>query len=100
MLPGAELLHAGLVHAVLAADAAKVFLAGPLMRGLFAALPAARRGAWAETSEALAPLVTAALEPGDVVLVKGSLGSAMRVVVEALEKAAAPGAAPAEGRGR
>lgn len=98
--PGAELLHAGLVHAVLAADAAKVFLAGPLMRGLFAALPAARRGAWAETSEALAPLVTAALEPGDVVLVKGSLGSAMRVVVEALEKAAAPGAAPAEGRGR
>jgi UDP-N-acetylmuramoyl-tripeptide--D-alanyl-D-alanine ligase len=85
---------------VLAADASKVFLAGPLMQELFDALPASRRGAWAADSEALAPLVVAALEPGDVVLVKGSLGSAMRRVVEALDRTANPSATPVEGQGR
>jgi UDP-N-acetylmuramoyl-tripeptide--D-alanyl-D-alanine ligase len=33
----------------------------------------------------LAPLVRAALRPGDAVLVKGSFGSRMYAVVEALE---------------
>ena len=60
-----------------------------MMRHLDAALPAARRGAWAADSKSLAPLVLAALADGDVVLVKGSLGSAMRHVIEALDQAAA-----------
>ena len=34
---------------------------------------------------ALAPVVASAVRPGDAVLVKGSLGSRMRLVVEALE---------------
>ncbi len=34
---------------------------------------------------ALAPKLTAALKPGDTVLVKGSLGSRMAVIVEALK---------------
>jgi UDP-N-acetylmuramoyl-tripeptide--D-alanyl-D-alanine ligase len=37
---------------------------------------------------ALAPLVAAALKPGDTVLVKGSLGSRMAVIVDALKGAA------------
>jgi len=56
-----------------------------LMRHLFAALPPGQRGAHAADSAALAPLVARALEAGDAVLVKGSLGSGMRQVVEAVE---------------
>jgi UDP-N-acetylmuramoyl-tripeptide--D-alanyl-D-alanine ligase len=77
-------LHAGLGPDVL--DAADlVFACGPLMRGLFDALPAARHGAYAEDAATLAPLVAAALRPGDAVLVKGSLGIRMRRIVAALE---------------
>ena len=41
----------------------------------------------AADAEALAPVVAAAVRPGDAVLVKGSLGSRMRAVVRALEDA-------------
>ena len=78
-------LHAGLAPDVTAADAV-LFACGPLMRGLFDAVPAAAQGAHAQTSVALAPLVTARLRAGDAVLVKGSLGSRMRAVVDAIER--------------
>ncbi len=94
-------LHADLAAPLAAADVQLVFTAGPLMRQLFDALPAARQGGWATDSRQLAPLVAEALEPGDVVLVKGSLGSAMRHVIEALEPVATPvreaAPSPAEG---
>ena len=54
------------------------------MARLFALLPAVKRGAHAADSAALAPLVREALRPGDVVLVKGALGSRMALVVRAL----------------
>jgi UDP-N-acetylmuramoyl-tripeptide--D-alanyl-D-alanine ligase len=57
------------------------------MKALWDALPASRRGAYAENSSALAPKLTSALRPGDTVLVKGSLGSRMAVIVEALKGA-------------
>jgi UDP-N-acetylmuramoyl-tripeptide--D-alanyl-D-alanine ligase len=77
-------LHAGLLPDVLG-HADLVFCCGPLMRGLYDALPGGLRGAHAATSEALAPLVRDALRPGDVVLVKGSLGTRMAAVVGALK---------------
>lgn len=75
------------LHAGLAPEAAKadlVFTCGPEMARLHALLPAERRGAHAADSAALAPLVRDALRPGDVVLVKGALGSRMALVVRAL----------------
>ena len=67
-----------------AATADVVFACGPLTGLLFAALPDAIRGAQAETSDALAPLVAAALRDGDAVLVKGSLGMKMQAIVDAI----------------
>jgi UDP-N-acetylmuramoyl-tripeptide--D-alanyl-D-alanine ligase len=55
------------------------------MRGLHDALPPERRGAHARDSAELAGIVADALRPGDVVLVKGSLGSRMRLVVSMLD---------------
>ena len=65
-----------------------LFTCGPLMRMLHDAVPAAIRGAHAEDSAALAPAVAASVRPGDAVLVKGSLGSRMKLVVQALEAGA------------
>ncbi|HEY0104486.1 MAG TPA: UDP-N-acetylmuramoyl-tripeptide--D-alanyl-D-alanine ligase, partial [Rhizomicrobium sp.] len=77
--------HAGLAGPIEAARADLVFLNGPQMKALWEALPAARRGAWAATSAELVPQLLAALRPGDTVLVKGSLGSKMAVIVDALK---------------
>jgi len=77
--------HASLAAPIEAARADLVFLCGPQMRSLWDVLPASRRGAWAPTSSELAPQLTAALHPGDTVLVKGSNGSKMSVVIEALK---------------
>jgi UDP-N-acetylmuramoyl-tripeptide--D-alanyl-D-alanine ligase len=75
--------HAGLApHIEDAADL--VFACGPMMRHALTTLPAARIGGWAETSAELAPLVAAALRDGDAVLVKGSLATGMKTVVQAL----------------
>ncbi len=77
-------LHAALAEDAIAAKIDLVFACGPLMKSLYDALPAALRGAHADSSAALAPLVLAAVRPGDVVCVKGSLGSRMAPIVEAL----------------
>jgi UDP-N-acetylmuramoyl-tripeptide--D-alanyl-D-alanine ligase len=61
-----------------------VFTAGTAMAHLAAALPASMHGGHADDSASLVPLVTAAVQPGDVVTVKGSAGSRMGLIVEAL----------------
>jgi UDP-N-acetylmuramoyl-tripeptide--D-alanyl-D-alanine ligase len=77
--------HARLAGAVEEARADLVFLCGSQMKALWDGLPASRRGGYALSSAELAPLVAAALEKGDTVLVKGSLGSKMAVVIDALK---------------
>lgn len=77
------------LHRALAADIAQcgidlVFAAGPNMAHLWDALPAERRGYHADNSADLAPHVAAAVRPGDTLLVKGSFGSRMGVVIDAL----------------
>ena len=76
--------HVALAPAV-SHSADLLFSCGPLMKLLFDAVPASLRGAHAADSAALAPLVRAEARAGDAILVKGSLGSRMAVVVRALE---------------
>ena len=80
-------------HAAIAADIEKakvdlVFANGPQMQALWDALPASRRGAHGAASSDIAPKLIDTLAPGDIVLVKGSLGSKMAVVIDALKKMA------------
>ena len=81
--------HRGLAADV-AAAADLLYACGPLARHLFDAVPEGLRAGYAPDAATLAPLVAAEVRPGDAVLVKGSLGSRMRLVVEALG-AFAPG---------
>jgi UDP-N-acetylmuramoyl-tripeptide--D-alanyl-D-alanine ligase len=77
-------MHEGLAQSLIDNGIDLVFAAGPLMQGLFDALPKSKQGAHAASSEALAPIVAAAIQAGDVATVKGSAGSRMGRVVEAL----------------
>jgi UDP-N-acetylmuramoyl-tripeptide--D-alanyl-D-alanine ligase len=82
---GAE-LHRALAAAIEAAQIDLVFCSGPLMHALWEALPSRARGGYAETGAALEPIVLGAIQAGDVVMVKGSLGSKMGPIVKALER--------------
>jgi UDP-N-acetylmuramoyl-tripeptide--D-alanyl-D-alanine ligase len=82
--PSGPALHEGLTDAVLANGVDKVFACGPLMRGLYDGLPSAIRGAYAGQASGLEPLVLDAIRAGDVVTVKGSLGSRMGPIVKAI----------------
>ncbi|HSS84511.1 MAG TPA: cyanophycin synthetase, partial [Reyranella sp.] len=81
---GADAYHAGLADAVAASGAAQVFLCGPHMRALWPLLAPAQRGVHRPDSASLAGDVAAALRAGDVIAVKGSLGSKMKNVVDAI----------------
>lgn len=83
--PGGPAMHAGLIGPVTKAECDLVFCSGKLMAHLWAEIPAARRGAHTESSAILLPLVDAAIRAGDVVMVKGSFGSRMGLIVEALK---------------
>jgi UDP-N-acetylmuramoyl-tripeptide--D-alanyl-D-alanine ligase len=87
-----EAAHRDLVTAIEASHVDSVFACGPLMASLYDALPAERRGGYALQSRDLLPMLTSKIRSGDVVMVKGSLGSRMGLVVDgllALEKDAA-----------
>ena len=82
--PKSGQLHADLKEAVDAAEVDLVFACGPDMQRLFPALPVARRGEWAKTSQGFLTPLLATVRAGDVVMIKGSLGSRMAPLVDAL----------------
>lgn len=77
-------LHAALADALVDAKIDQVFTCGQYMARLYDSLPARLRAAHAANSEQLVPMVRAAIRAGDVVVVKGSFGSRMGRVVDAL----------------
>jgi UDP-N-acetylmuramoyl-tripeptide--D-alanyl-D-alanine ligase len=80
----AEMLHRGLKEAVDAAGTDLVFACGPNMKLLMDDLAPSRRGAWAASSTELTEALLDAVRPGDVVMIKGSLGSRMAPLVAAM----------------
>ncbi len=83
--PQAPEMHAGLFEAVDTAGVDLVFAAGPNMQRLFARVPAGRQGAWASNSKGIEAQLLDAIRPGDAVMIKGSNGSRMAPLVEALK---------------
>ena len=77
-------LHAELASPVDDADIDIVFACGPNMRSLYDALPESRRGNYAENSEGLVQPLLQTVRAGDVIMIKGSLGSRMGLLVDAL----------------
>lgn len=69
---------------------AVVHCVGPRMRLLYNVLPAPLRGEWHETAEAMAARAHAIVDAGDVILVKGSKGSRVSLVVDAIRKLGHP----------
>ena len=84
--PSEAALHAGLADHPAFTAAERVICVGPLMAALHHRLPPALSEAW-PSAEAAAARVPAELAPGDVVLVKGSLGSQVSRIVTALRQA-------------
>jgi UDP-N-acetylmuramoyl-tripeptide--D-alanyl-D-alanine ligase len=79
-------LHRGLAGAVEESRVDLVFAAGPLMANLVEALPKGRVAAHAATASDLVEAVCAAMQPGDAVMIKGSLSTGMGVIVKALKE--------------
>jgi UDP-N-acetylmuramoyl-tripeptide--D-alanyl-D-alanine ligase len=84
--PLASDLHRGLKEAVDAAGVDLMFASGPHMAALFATLDAHQKAYWAEVSGGLEGPLLAAVTGGDVIMIKGSLGSRMAPLVEALKR--------------
>jgi UDP-N-acetylmuramoyl-tripeptide--D-alanyl-D-alanine ligase len=79
-------LHRALAEAVEANAIDLVFAAGSLMENLVGALPKARVAAHGATAADLVNGICATVQPGDAIMVKGSLSTGMGVIVKALKE--------------
>lgn len=79
-------LHRDLAQVPALSAVTTVHCAGGRMRALYEALPLDQRGEWFETAEDMAARARRLLDAGDIAMVKGSLGSRVGKVVEAIKK--------------
>jgi UDP-N-acetylmuramoyl-tripeptide--D-alanyl-D-alanine ligase len=84
--PTSAELHRGLNEAVKANHIDLVYCCGPLMRNLWDALSTGKRGGYADSAASLEAQAVGAVRAGDAIMIKGSLGSKMKTIVQALEK--------------
>lgn len=80
-------MHRDLAGPVLDNRIDLVFCSGPAMHKLWEALPSERRGGYADDSQRLEPLVLESVRGGDAIMVKGSNGSRMGLIVKSLQRA-------------
>ena len=66
------------------ANISQIHCAGPLMKSLYDQLDPDKRGIWRESADEVAAMATQIVEPGDLVLVKGSKGSQISIVADAI----------------
>ncbi len=79
-------IHAALARLPHIANVHVIHCVGPRMRQLWQALPQPQRGKQVDTAQELAEQAHRIIDAGDVVLVKGSKGSRISIVVDAIRK--------------
>ncbi|MGA1026484.1 MAG: UDP-N-acetylmuramoyl-tripeptide--D-alanyl-D-alanine ligase [Lutimaribacter sp.] len=84
--PNETAMHAGLANLPSLGQITRVHCVGPRMHALYQALPLSLRGDWTQTAADMAARAARLVDAGDVVLVKGSKGSHVSQVVDALRK--------------
>ncbi len=89
------------LHRAVATDPAMprittVHCVGPRMQALYQALPEDHRGLWTASAVEMADIAGRLVDSGDVVLVKGSKGSKVSLVVDAIRKLGQRRQTPAE----
>ncbi|SEQ31075.1 UDP-N-acetylmuramoyl-tripeptide--D-alanyl-D-alanine ligase [Thalassovita taeanensis] len=84
--PDEMALHEALADLPFMAELSTVHCVGPRMHRLWSRLPLGLRGDWTETAGKMAARAHRLIDAGDVVLVKGSKGSKVSQVVDAIRK--------------
>ncbi len=79
-------LHAAIARHPGLAAIHTIHCVGPRMRALYEALPRPQRGEWVETAPELTARARGLFDAGDILLVKGSKGIKVSLVVDALRK--------------
>ena len=88
--PQESAMHADLAGHPAMGDIDVVHCVGPLMQHLHTALPEEKQGLWVETSADIVRDVRRLVDAGDVVMIKGSLSTALGKVVDAIRKLGHP----------
>lgn len=82
-------IHAALAKDIMAANIDMVMACGKDMKNCYDLLPQEKQGGFAQNSALLAKIILDSLQPHDVVMVKGSLGSQMSNIMNTLKNSRA-----------
>ncbi|PCH81121.1 MAG: UDP-N-acetylmuramoylalanyl-D-glutamyl-2, 6-diaminopimelate--D-alanyl-D-alanine ligase [Hyphomicrobiales bacterium] len=78
--------HEDLIEAIETADVDRVYLCGPMMEHLWHNIPQNLRGSYSNNSAGLVDVIAETLLAEDVIMIKGSLGSNMKPIVDRLKQ--------------
>ena len=95
--PAEGRMHEGIAALGAMAKVDVVHCVGPRMQALHRILTPQKRGEWSARAEDMASKIHRLVDAGDIILVKGSLGSKVSLVVDAIRKLGHPLAQPIKG---